>query len=89
MTGRSIGKSFIRRYAPEYFMPGLYRFAFLGQYEELGAECCSTVGIEEIDKPEFVEDRFKGIKRKNLEFPVSKTVRRWVEEHEEEIDECK
>ena len=59
------------------------------QYEEIGAECSSTVGINEIDKPGLVEDRYRGVKRKKLELPVSRTLRRWVEEHGEEIDECK
>ena len=55
----------------------------------MGAECSSTVGINEIDKPDLVEDRFRGVKRKQLELPVSRTLRRWVEKHGEEIDERK
>lgn len=60
---------------------------FYEKYEQMGAECSSTVGINEIDKPDLVEDRFRGVKRKQLELPVSRTLRRWVEKHGEEIDE--
>jgi len=60
---------------------------FFKKYEELGAECASTVGLEDIDKPDVVAEGLRGVKRRNLEFPVSRTVRKWVEEHEDEIDE--
>ena len=59
------------------------------QYEQIGAEGSTTVGISEIDQPDLVEDRFRGVKRQKLELSVSRTLRRWVEEHGEEIDECK
>ena len=68
---------------------GLGLIVFCCQYEQMGAECCSTLGINEIDKPDLVEDRFRGVKRKQLELPVSRTLRRWVEKHGEEIDERK
>jgi len=60
---------------------------FYEKYEQIGAECSTTVGISEIDQPDLVEDRFRGVKRQKLELPVSRTLRRWVEEHGEEIDE--
>jgi len=60
---------------------------FFEKYEELGAECTSTVGLEDIDKPDLVAEGLRGVKRRNLEFPVSKTLRTWVEQHEDEIDE--
>jgi len=60
---------------------------FYEKYEELGAECASTVGIDEIDKPGVVEEGLRGIKRRNLQLPVSKTLRKWVKDHGEEIDE--
>lgn len=60
---------------------------FFEKYEELGAECTSTVGLEDIDKPDVVAEGLRGVKRRNLEFPVSKTLRTWVEQHEDEIDE--
>ena len=59
------------------------------QYEQIGTECSTTAGISEIDQPDLVEDRFRGVKRQKLELSVSRTLRRWVEEHGEEIDECK
>jgi len=60
---------------------------FFQKYEELGAECASTVGLEDIDKPDVVAEGLRGVKRRNLQFPVSKTLRTWVEEHGDEIDE--
>lgn len=60
---------------------------FYEKYEELGAECASTVGIDEIDEPGVVEECLRGIKTRNLQLPVSKTLRKWVLDHGEEIDE--
>lgn len=60
---------------------------FFEKYEKLGAECASTVGLDDIDKPDVVEEGLRGVKRRNLELPVSKTLRTWIEEHEDEIDE--
>jgi len=60
---------------------------FFEKYEELGAECTSTVGLEDIDKPDVVAEGLRGIKSRNLQIPVSKTLRMWVEEHGDEIDE--
>ena len=61
------------------------------QYEQLGEICTHEVGIKDIDNPELVAERenLTGCKRARLELPVSKTFRRWVKEHGEEIDECK
>ena len=47
------------------------------------------MGLDDIDKPDVVEEGLRGVKRRNLELPVSKTLRTWIEEHEDEIDECK
>jgi len=60
---------------------------FFEKHEQLGAEDTTSVAITEIDKPELVEENLRGIKRKNLELPVSKTLNKWVKEHEDEIDE--
>ena len=59
------------------------------QHEQLGAEDTTSVAITEIDKPELVEQNLRGVKRKNLKLPVSKTLKMWVKEHADEIDECK
>ena len=52
-------------------------------------ECKSTVGIDEIDDPSKIEEAQKLQEGTKIEFPVSKTVRKWVKEHGDVIDECK
>lgn len=52
-------------------------------------ECKSTVGIEEIDDPSKIEETQKLREGSKIEFPISKTVREWVKEHGDVIDECK
>jgi len=52
-------------------------------------ECKSTVGIEEIDDPSKIEETQKLREGSKIEFPISKTVRKWVKEHGDVIDECK
>jgi len=60
---------------------------FFEKHEQLGAEDTTSVAITEIDMPELVEKNLRGVKRKNLKLPVSKTLKKWVKEHADEIDE--
>eukprot|EP00092_Neocalanus_flemingeri_P050366 GFUD01058188.1.p1 GENE.GFUD01058188.1~~GFUD01058188.1.p1 ORF type:complete len:334 (-),score=153.06 GFUD01058188.1:181-1182(-) len=60
---------------------------FFEKYEQIGAACTTTVGIEEMDMPDVVAGLVRAEKRVKLEMPVSKTFRKWVKEHGEEIDE--
>eukprot|EP00092_Neocalanus_flemingeri_P033345 GFUD01036260.1.p1 GENE.GFUD01036260.1~~GFUD01036260.1.p1 ORF type:complete len:596 (-),score=216.93 GFUD01036260.1:162-1949(-) len=60
---------------------------FFEKYEQIGAACTTTVGIEEMDLPDVVAGLVRAEKRVKLEMPVSKTFRKWVKEHGDEIDE--
>eukprot|EP00092_Neocalanus_flemingeri_P105127 GFUD01134706.1.p1 GENE.GFUD01134706.1~~GFUD01134706.1.p1 ORF type:complete len:379 (-),score=151.83 GFUD01134706.1:766-1902(-) len=60
---------------------------FFEKYEQIGAACTTTVGIEEMDMPDVVAGLVREEKRVKLEMPVSKTFRKWVKENGEEIDE--
>jgi len=60
---------------------------FYEKYEKMADECKSTVGIEEIDDPSKIEETQKLWEGSKIEFPISKTVRKWVKEHGDVIDE--
>jgi len=60
---------------------------FYEKYEKMADECKSTVGIDEIDDPSKIEEAQKLQEGTKIEFPVSKTVRKWVKEHGDVIDE--
>ena len=60
---------------------------FYEKYEKMADDCTSTVGIDEIDDPSKLEEAQKLQEGSSIEFPVSKTVRKWVKDHGDVIDE--
>jgi len=60
---------------------------FFEKYEEIGAKCNTTVSLDEIDKPEKVAETFKIHNKVVLGFPYNRTVKKWINDNGDEIDE--
>ena len=59
------------------------------KYERLSQVATDEESLHEIDRPINVQKREETFQSFNREIPGSRTFRRWVAEHGEEIDECK
>ena len=59
------------------------------QYERKGAQCTHSVSIDKIDDYKEVVKRSREMRQEEVVIPVSKTVKKYLAENAEMVDECK
>ena len=57
------------------------------KYEQMADQCSSIIGIDEVYDPSKIEKVQKLQEGSKIEFPVSKTVRKWLKDHSDVIYE--